>query len=65
MNLTLKSKKTTSKDGTKHYTNFYLVMDSGMYVAIKPSFISDYKTLVVLATPIQEKKEVSKKNPHF
>ena len=56
MNFTLKSKKATSKDGTKHYTNFYLVMDSGTYVAIKPSFISDYKTLVVLATPIKEEK---------
>lgn len=47
----LLKKEVTVKVGEeeKHYTNFYLQLDNGYQVAIKPAFSKDYKSLVVIA----------------
>lgn len=45
------SKKVKDKDGKElNYTNYYLELPSGQYVAIKPAFKNDYKVLYVVAT---------------
>lgn len=36
----------------KRYTNYYLKTENGNYVAIKPAFDNDYKTLYVLAKDV-------------
>jgi len=44
------------KDGqTRHYTNYYLRLTNGSYVAIKPAFENDYKTLYVLSEEVEQK----------
>ena len=54
--LTRKTVEVVQSDGTiKHYTNYFLVTDSGSYVAIKPAFNNDYKTLYVLSTDVIKK----------
>lgn len=47
----LLKKKVVVGDGEeqKTYTNFYLELDNGYQVPIKPSFSKDYKSLVVIA----------------
>jgi len=40
---------------TKHYTNYFLQFANGTYVAIKPAFNNDYKTLFVLAKDVTPK----------
>lgn len=47
----IKDYKVVEKDGKKkRYTNFYLLdKTSGNYVQIKPSFVTDFKTLLFLA----------------
>lgn len=55
--LLMKRKVEIQKDGeTKHYTNFYLKLENGYLVPIKPTFSKDYKSLVVLATDLEDKK---------
>lgn len=47
------SKKVVSKEDPKkelNYTNYYLELPSGQYVAIKPAFKNDYKVLYVVAS---------------
>lgn len=46
------NKKVENKNSkeTKSYTNYYLQLSSGQYVAIKPAFKNDYKVLYVVAT---------------
>jgi len=34
---------------TKHYTNFYIQLDNGSYIAVKPAFQNDYKVLYIVA----------------
>lgn len=47
---------TVNKDGlTRHYTNYFLVLPNGAYLAIKPAFENDYKTLYILADELQQK----------
>lgn len=48
----------TDKEGKKkRYTNFYLVdKTSGNSIQIKPSFVTDFKTMLFLAKE-QDKKE--------
>jgi hypothetical protein len=51
--ITRKSVEVVQADGTiKRYTNYFLVTDTGSYVAIKPAFNNDYKTLYVLSTDV-------------
>lgn len=47
-------KSVTTPEG-KHYTNYFLQLENGAYIAIRPAFNNDYKTLYVLA--VEEKKE--------
>ena len=50
----VKKQVTVEKNGEeKHYTNFFLVTESGNYVAVKPAFNNDYKVLVVLAEEVK------------
>ena len=50
------------KDGViKHYTNYYIVTDNGNWVAVKPAFENDYKTLYVLSKSVD--KEESDNEP--
>lgn len=48
-----KSKETYDKGGsTYHYTNYYLVLDNGKYIQIKPAYTKDnsvYKMLDLIA----------------
>ena len=54
--LTRKTVVVVQADGTiKHYTNYFLVTDSGSYIAIKPAFNNDYKTLYVLSIDVTKK----------
>jgi len=44
---------TVQKDGeTKHYTNYYLLLENGYYIPVKPSFEKDYKSLYVIARDV-------------
>lgn len=46
------------KDGVvRHYTNYFLVLPNGSYIAIKPAFDRDYKLLYVLAEEVGRKEE--------
>ena len=54
--LVRKSVEVTDANGeTKHYTNYFLKLPNGSYIAIKPAFNNDYKTLYVLATDVTQK----------
>jgi len=49
MRLTRETKK-VMKDGVeKKYTNYFLVLDNGNYIPIKPAFQNDYKLLYVIS----------------
>jgi len=49
-------KSVITEDG-KHYTNYYLRLSNGSYIAIKPAFNNDYKTLYVLSVEENKVKE--------
>lgn len=50
-----KEKVQVQKDGeTKNYTNFYLLLQNGYRVQVRPSFSKDYKSLVVIAVETQK-----------
>ena len=52
------SKKVKDKDGKElNYTNYYLELPSGQYVAIKPAFKNDYKVLYVVASDPNKKQD--------
>lgn len=57
-NMKLYSKKSNYVDKktgeTKNCTNFYLVLENGIYVAIRPVF-NDYKILSAVAQPFSDK----------
>jgi len=53
--LVRKSVKVMKDSQERHYTNYFLVLPSGAYIAIKPAFENDYKTLYVLADDKSEK----------
>lgn len=36
-----------------NYKNYYLLLDNGRYIAIKPAFVKDYATLALLAEIIE------------
>lgn len=40
----------------KNYTNYYLILDNGSYIPIKPAFNNDYKVLYNLADEIKDDK---------
>jgi hypothetical protein len=44
------SKEVETKDGIKRYTNFFIVLENGSYIPIKPAFKNDYKVLYVMST---------------
>lgn len=48
----------TDKDGnivpSRTYTNYYVVTDNGNYIAIKPAFDNDYKSLYVLSIDLDK-----------
>jgi len=47
----IRKSKTVIKDGkVLHYTNYFLQLENGSYISIKPAFVNDYKTLFVLST---------------
>lgn len=50
----LVKKIVTTPEG-KHYTNYFLVLENGSYIAIKPAFKNDYKTLFVLSKDKESK----------
>jgi len=54
MELVRKTVEVEKNGEKKKYTNYFLLTDNGNYVAIKPAFENDYKTLYVLS------KDVSK-----
>lgn len=49
MELVKKSSKVEKNGEIKNYTNYYLKLDNGNWLAIKPAFLNDYKLLYVLA----------------
>ena len=63
MELVRKSKQVITSDGeVKHYTNYYIKFENGNYVAIKPAFNNDYKSLYVLSTAIDDDNSIKKGN---
>lgn len=49
------AKQVTTKEG-KTFNNYYIVSDNGVYIAVKPSFATDYGKLRVLAEFDNESK---------
>lgn len=47
MNVEIIAKKVKTKE--KEYTNYYIKCDNGVHIAIKPSFVTDYGKLRVVA----------------
>lgn len=37
----------------KHYTNYFVQLENGSYVPVKPAFKNDYKVLYVLSTELK------------
>ena len=56
MKLVVKTSKETylSANGKEYnYKNYYLLLDNGRYIAIKPAFVKDYANLALLAEIIE------------
>lgn len=49
MELVRKTVEVEKNGEKKRYTNYYILTDNGNYVAVKPAFENDYKTLYVLS----------------
>lgn len=50
MKLIRKTVITKDKQGQeKKYTNYFLELENGNYIAIKPAFLNDYKLLYVVS----------------
>ena len=46
--------KEVKKDGEKkNYTNYYIKLDNGNYIPIKPAFNDDYKLLYVISKEVK------------
>lgn len=53
----IKNKKYVAKNGKEYYeNNFYLVLENGKWLAIKPSFSKNYETLEILCSKIIDER---------
>lgn len=50
-----KTKEVETKDGVKRYTNYFIQLENGSYIPIKPAFQNDYKVLYVVSTDSDKK----------
>ena len=54
----IKNKKYTSANGKEYYQcNFYLVLDNGKWISIKPSFSKNYDVLEVICSKIIDERK--------
>lgn len=53
MELVRMSKQVTKDGETKNYTNYYIKLDNGNYIPIKPAFNNDYKVLYVVSKEVK------------
>ena len=54
MELVRKTVEVEKNGEKKRYTNYYILTDNGNYVAVKPAFENDYKTLYVLSKDVNQ-----------